>query len=207
MHLLEVRDLVAGFGRGFRVGPANIHMDRGLLHVTGPNGGGKTTLMKAIGAELMPTRGCVLVAGQDVHRRADARRNIALVSAVPELPEFLTVREAWQFTASLRRARGWDGDALCEALGLDPALLLANASAGQRQKAELICGLAGDPQVLLLDEIFAHLDRHGTRQLHAWIAEWATSRVVVVAHHGELPVQAHAMLRVGDGRVVFETRP
>lgn len=194
--LLEVRDLVVGFGETFSVGPINLSLNRGILHLKGPNGGGKTTLMRAIGGELPPTSGCVLVNGQDIHAIARARRHVALITSAPELPAFLTVAEACEFTASLRGAPGWDGTPYCEALELDPALLLRHASAGQRRKAEFICGLAGDPEVLLLDETFAHLDARSVDQLGQWISAWSTSRVIILAHHGEPPLETDEVLDI-----------
>lgn len=204
MSLLEVRNLVVKYGKGFLVGPASFEMDPGILHIKGPNGGGKTTLMKAMSGGLVPAEGHVSVSGKDVHRDVAARRHISFVSATPELPDFLSVTEAYQFVASLRRTPDWDGRSLCEKLNLDPALTLSNASAGQRQKAEFICGLAGDPEVLLLDETFAHLDQAGVRQLCEWILEWAASRVIIFAHHGEPLVSPDATLHIERHSVVFE---
>jgi ABC-2 type transport system ATP-binding protein len=204
VSLLEVRNLIIRFGTGFQVGPASFALDRGIIHITGPNGGGKTTLMKAMSGALLPTEGSVLVFGKDVHQLAATRRHISPVAATPELPDFLSVAEAYQFIASLRRAPDWDGRSLCEALNLDPALPLSSASAGQRQKAELICGLAGDPEVLLLDEIFAHLDRQGVVQLCEWIREWATSRIIIFTQHGEPPLLPNATLQVESQSIVFE---
>jgi ABC-type multidrug transport system ATPase subunit len=194
--LLEIRDLVVSFGKTFSVGPINLVVNRGVIHLKGPNGGGKTTLLRAMGAELLPSRGSVCVNGQDVHSVIKARRHVALITATPELPAFLTVTEAYEFSASLRGAPNWDGKPYCEALELNPTLLLGHASAGQRSKAELICGLAADPSVLLLDETFAHLDEHGAAQLSQWICEWSQSRVIVLAHHGSPPVAVDEVLDV-----------
>ena len=194
--LLEVRDLVVTFGKTFSVGPLNLVVNSGIIHFKGPNGGGKTSLLRAMGGELLPSRGCVCVKGQDVHSVIQARRHVALIPSAPELPAFLTVTEAYEFSASLRGAPGWDGKPYCEALQLDPTLLLGYASAGQRRKAELICGLAGDPAVLLLDETFAHLDEHSTVQLSQWITDWSLSRVIVLAHHGSPPVKVDEVLDV-----------
>lgn len=206
MSLLEVRDLVVSFGKAFRVGPANFAMDRGVLHIRGPNGRGKTTLMRAMSGGLIPQQGKVLVAGKDVHRSTEARRRIALVSAISEVPDCLSVAEAYQFTASIRGAPSWDGSAFCSKLNLDPRLPIAIASAGQRQKAELICGLAGDPDVLLLDETFAHLDKESMKQLTKWIAEWSSTRVVVFIHHGDVGIVPDAILHVDGERVSLENQ-
>ena len=194
--LLEVRDLVVTFGRTFSVGPLNLVVNSGVIHLKGPNGGGKTTLLRAMGGELWPSRGRVCVQGQDVHSATKARRHVALITSAPELPGFLTVSEAYEFSASLRGTPKWDGKPYCDALELEPTLLLGHASAGQRRKAELICGLAGDPAVLLLDETFAHLDEHSAVQLSQWIDDWSLSRVIVFAHHGRPPVTVNETLDV-----------
>lgn len=200
--LLEVKDLVVAFGNQFSVGPMNLAADRGVIHLEGPNGGGKTSLLRAMGGELEPSKGSVTVNGQDVHSSAEARRHVAFIPSAPELPDLLTVTEAYEFSASLRGTPNWDGEPYCEALKLDPRLPLGHASAGQRRKAELICGLAGDPGVLLLDETFAHLDKQSVHQLSEWIREWSSTRVVVLAHHGTPPVSVDKVLVVTAGQAV-----
>lgn len=200
--LLEVRDLVVTFDTTFSVGPMNLVADRGVFHLLGPNGGGKTSLLRAMSGELIPSAGCVTVNGQDVHSSVEARRNLAFAPANPELPEFLTALEACEFAASLRGAPAWDGAPYLEAMGLDPNLRLGHASAGQRRKAEFVCALAGEPAVLLLDETFAHLDEKGAHQLIEWIAKWSSSRVIVFTHHGESPVSTDQVFRVETGRIL-----
>jgi ABC-type multidrug transport system ATPase subunit len=95
--LLEIRGLVVSFGRSFSVGPMNLVTDHGAIHLVGPNGGGKTSLLRAIGGELRPSEGSVRVSGHDVQTSVEGRRQLAFVPSGPELPEFLTVREAYQF--------------------------------------------------------------------------------------------------------------
>jgi ABC-type multidrug transport system ATPase subunit len=204
--LLEVRDLIVGFGKSFRVGPVNFDMNQGVLHLKGPNGSGKSTLLRAMSGELLPSVGRVFVAGQDVHRAVEARRQIAFVPAISELPDFLSVTEAYEFTASIRGAHDWNGAGFCEELDLDPRLRLGNASAGERQKAELICGLAGDPLILLLDETFTHLDIDGSHKLREWIVEWSSSRLILITQHGGSPVPANATLSVNRGNVTFQRK-
>jgi len=205
--LLEANALEVRFGDLFRVGPVSFSMGPGLLYVAGPNGGGKTTLLRALAGELLPSQGNVQVNGHIVHKSVVARRQIAFVPSIPELPGFLTVSEAYQFTASLRQAPGWDGSPFCEQLNLDRDLPLANASAGQRRKAELVCGLAGDPPVLLLDETFAHLDDQSFKCLQGWLADWARSRLIVLTHHGGAPVSVSATLAVDRDHVEFSECP
>jgi ABC-type multidrug transport system ATPase subunit len=205
--LLEANALEVRFGDLFSVGPVSFSMGPGLLYVAGPNGGGKTTLLRALAGELLPSQGEVQVNGNIVHKSVTARRQIALVPSIPELPGFLTVAEAYQFAASLRQAPSWDGSPFCEQLSLDQGLPLANASAGQRRKAELVCALAGDPPVLLLDETFAHLDNQSCARLQGWLAEWSKSRLIVLTHHGGPPVSVSATLAVDRDHIDFSECP
>lgn len=198
---LDVRDLEIRFGDVFRIGPAAFNAAHGIVHVAGPNGSGKTTLLRALCGELVPSAGRVLVDGEEVHRSVNARRRIALVPSRPELPGFLIVREAYEFTASIRGARGWDGAAVCAELDLDPDLPLENASDGQRKKAELVCGLVGDPPILLLDETFTHLDDASSSRLRQWILNWSSSRLILFTHHGPSPLPASGTLVLDEGKV------
>lgn len=198
--LLEVSGLVVRFGDGFGVGPVSFRMSYGILYLEGPNGSGKTTILRALAGELEPSAGTVEVSGRNVHVSPEARRKIALVPSTPELPDFLSVAEACEFTAAIRGSPHWNGAEYLAELDLDPSLPLAAASAGQKRKAELVCGLAGDPDVLLLDETFAHLDDSSVLTLRRWVTQWRESRLVVVTHHGGPPVPPDARLRVERGK-------
>jgi len=185
---------------GFAVGPVDLDVTPGLFLLRGPNGSGKTTLLRLLCGGLLPTRGRVRVCGGDPadHR---ARRHVALLPATPELPGFLRVDEAWQTLAALRGTPTWDGTPLCDALGLPAALRLDQASAGQRRKAELVATLAGDPEVLLLDEPFANLDDDASEVLSGWLGKWRGDRVVLVASQTRLPVQPDRVGEMTAGRL------
>lgn len=132
-------------------------------------------------------------------REPAARAGVAWVPAVAELPELLSAGEAWRMMAGLRGARRWQGDERLVALGVDPGARLGALSLGQRKKAELVAGFAGDPGVLLLDEAFAPLDAHARAVLGGWLDQWRSTRVIVLADHGELPMAV-------DGEVKLESR-
>jgi zinc transport system ATP-binding protein len=141
--------------------------ERDFVSVVGPNGGGKTTLLKLILGLLKPTRGVVRVFGrlpQEVRRR---------IGYVPQHAQFDP-----QFPASARDvvlmgrlgicpwlgpARRADRDAAAAALaevGLSEYSRrpLAALSGGQRQRALIARALASEPALLLLDEPTANLD-------------------------------------------------
>ncbi len=202
--ILELDQLEVRYRTGFGVGPVHGTFGPGLYWLAGRNGSGKTTLLRAMAGELRPKGGSCRVRGLDVYRDHRARGQIAYVAASPDFPDFMTVDEAWRLMASMRGNPRWDGETLRNTLGLDGGLLLSHASAGQRRQAELLAALAGDPDVLLLDEVFTHLDVQASAVLRNWVETWRQTRVVwLIGHHTpQLQPDAHYTIRPGESLVL-----
>jgi ABC-2 type transport system ATP-binding protein len=186
--MLKTSALRFAWPAGPSLGPLDLELGAGVHRVEGPNGTGKTTLLRLLCGALRPASGQVRVRGRDVHADARARAAIGWVPVHPELPDLLTVDEAWQLMAGVRDRPDWDGTSARRELQLAGEARLGTLSAGQRRRAELLAALAGDPPVLLLDEPFADLDVAGIALLAAWIDGWRADRCVVLVHHGEAPV-------------------
>lgn len=201
--MLRALGLRYRYPTGFTAGPLDLAMGPGLAHLTGPNGAGKTTLLRCLCGGLRRSEGEVEVLGRDPRVDTDARRHISLLAAEPELPEFLSVDEAWQDLATVRGVPRWDGHALRERFDLAGDLLLSQASAGQRRLAELLAASAGDPCVMLLDEPFANLDPDRAEVVRALIDEWRGVRAIVVTSHLPLPMEADIEVTVGTGSAVL----
>jgi len=98
---LEVRDLVVTYGGVRAVDAVSLRAERGqVLGIVGPNGAGKSSLLAAIGGQMRPSEGQILLEGEDVtgdppHRRA--RRGISPASASAAAPSGTA--------PSIRRAR------------------------------------------------------------------------------------------------------
>ena len=200
--ILELSAFEIRYPGGFRVGPVTGALRAGLYHLRGENGCGKTSLLKGICGEFAGSNGTCNVAGDDIWRVPEARAKVGYLPARADQPEFLSVEEAWQFHAAMRGAPDWDGASRVEALGLPAKLVLAHASSGQRQRAELVCALAGDPSVLLLDEPFANLDVDGVALLATWIERLRQDAVILLTHHGEPPVAPDATWEVAPNRAL-----
>ncbi len=129
----------------------------GLL---GPNGAGKTTTIEVIVGLLEPTAGAVRVFGRTWGRDGrDIRSRMGVALQEARFPERLTVREVvTQFRSFY--PKGPSPEALIGQVGLSEksAEWTVRLSGGQRQRLALACALAGDPELLVLDEPTTGLD-------------------------------------------------
>ncbi|MBX2799569.1 MAG: ATP-binding cassette domain-containing protein [Myxococcales bacterium] len=191
---VRAQQLAYVYPGGFGVGPLQLELGPGVHHLQGANGSGKTTLMRCLCADLRRSTGTLGICGSDPRTEVEGRRQVAWMAAEPQLPDFLTVREAWQQLAVIRGSTDWDGSDLCRQLDLPEQLLLGHCSAGQRRMAELVAACVGSPAVMLLDEPFANLDAGRVRTLCALIEAWRTDRVLVITSHEPLPMEADSVV-------------
>ena len=160
-----------------------------LLHVSGPNGTGKTTLLRVVSGLLRPEKGSVAWQGRSIAATAaEYQSALAYASHEPALKSDLTALENLRFTvglkrratvAELRSSLERTGVAHCADL---PARVL---SAGQRRRVAMSRVLAFRADLWLLDEPYTNLDGSGSSLLSALLAEHVGQGGValVVAHH------------------------
>jgi ABC-type Mn2+/Zn2+ transport system ATPase subunit len=179
------------------------------LALLGPNGGGKTTLMRAILGELRVLDGELTVNArcgtvpQTERSRLDypvSALDVALMGSLSRLPWWQRPgrREREDALAALRR------------VGLEELAgeTFGELSGGQRQRVLIARGLVQDARVLLLDEPFTGLDRPNAERLDGLIAELAgEGRGVVVATHDLEQARRWDLVLCLNGRQVAFGRP
>ena len=162
---------------------------RQLLHIRGPNGTGKTTLLRVVCGLLRPEEGRVSWLGHSIASvRSQYQAALAYASHEPALKGDLTALENLRFAIGLKRRVAAEelreslertGVAACADL---PARVL---SAGQRRRVAMARILAMSASLWLLDEPFTNLDAAGT-DLTAALLQSHVERggsALVVAHH------------------------
>ena len=162
---------------------------RELLQISGPNGTGKTTLLRVVCGLLRPEQGAVTWLGRSiVGFRAEFQAAMAYASHEAALKADLTAIENLHFSVGLkRRASAAELRAAMARTGVDacadlPARVL---SAGQRRRVALARVLAMDASIWLLDEPYANLDAAGSELVSALLEEHVEQGglALVVAHH------------------------
>jgi len=190
--------------------------------IVGPNGSGKTSLLRLAGAERRPTSGSVRVLGQVLGRtdmrRLRARIGVTSAAVADILRPTITAHDAvlsarhgaletwWHeySPADHERAESVLVQAGCAGFGGRP---LTTLSQGERQKVLIARALMAEPALLLLDEPAAGLDLAAREDLVAVMEGIATNRgaptLVLVTHHVEEAPRGitHALVLSG-GRVV-----
>jgi ABC-type lipoprotein export system ATPase subunit len=183
------------YGRdGLGLRPTDARVTRGAVHVvSGPSGSGKTTLLRLVVGLDRPTSGRVVTLGSDVGlldrtRRARLRAtSIGLVDQVRDLVPFLTVVENVELGLAVRSRPVERARAVAALDRLDIGRLAGrlpdSLSAGERLRVSLARAIVADPELLVLDEPTAALDRTAARRVARLMHDLAGVATVLVATH------------------------
>ncbi len=191
--------------------------------IVGPNGVGKTTLIKCLAGLLRPQHGEILVAGQS-QRGLSARERALQMAYVPQADGRVLPFTVHDFVMMGRFAhQGLLGatqpedhaavEEALEATALRPLRdrPLDRLSGGERQKAFLAAAIAQGSPLLLLDEPTTFLDyRHQvgiSKLLHAFVSDQDRSILLVTHDLNAAARIAHRILGLVQGRLVFEGTP
>ena len=168
-HAIEVRGLRKRYGSLEAVRGIDLHVDRAeVFALLGPNGAGKTTTVEILEGHRDRDSGTVDVLGHDPEHASRAfREQIGIVLQSTGVEPYLTVEETLtQFRGFYPHPRPLDE--ILEVVGLTEqrANHVRRLSGGQQRRLDVAVGLAGDPDLLFLDEPTTGFDPAARRQ--AW---------------------------------------
>lgn len=189
--VVHLRGAVALLGRFPALAGVDLDVDRRrIVLLRGANGAGKTTLLRALAGLVPVTSGEAVVLGVDLREdRRAVRHRVGLLAHGTGLYDELTVADNVHFWTRAARADMADADAAMAQLGLDGRLrdvAVGRLSTGQRRRTSLACLLARRPELWLLDEPHAGLDKEGRDIVDGLIRDAAAAGATIILSSHEL---------------------
>ena len=222
-HLIELKDVY----KIYHMGDEDVHaldgvsltIDKGeFVAIVGQSGSGKSTAMNIIGCLDVPTEGTYLLDGRDVGKMS--RRELASIrneklgfifqqyNLLPKLTLLENVEVPLVYAGIPAAQRHATAKAALERVGLGNKLknLPNQLSGGQQQRVSIARALARGPAVILADEPTGALDSHTSREVLGMLQELHKqgNTVVLITHDNSIAVQAERIIRLEDGRVVYD---
>ena len=185
--VMETIDLTRDFGGKVVLEDVSLTVGAGeILALLGPNGVGKSTLMKLISGLLMPSRGASKLWGQSSWPPSAEMYRIACVLDGMSPPSGTLVREIMSLKSCVSSRFDWKlAKSLCEQHQISMAGRWQTLSKGQKRWTLLVTALASGADLLVLDEPADGLDVATRRELYGLLREQANDRAVtsIVASH------------------------
>ncbi|MDO5422342.1 MAG: ATP-binding cassette domain-containing protein [Eubacteriales bacterium] len=185
---IELHQVRKCFGGEEVLKKLDFQVERGKVYgIAGNNGSGKTVLMKCICGFLPVTEGEVLVGGKSIGREVDFPESLGVIIETPGFLANLSGRRNLEILADLRKKlTREDITAVLLRVGLNPDLKkpVSKYSLGMRQRLGIAQAIMEDPELLILDEPFNGLDKHGVAEIrNLLLAEKEKGKTILLASH------------------------
>ncbi|MFQ5548462.1 MAG: ABC transporter ATP-binding protein [Woeseia sp.] len=222
MAAVNCIDLCKTYYQGEQAIKALDHVDLdivegGFICLSAPSGGGKTTLLNAIGGLDRPDSGEVWIAGRRVDNLGKGElaklrlHQIGFVFQAFNLIPVLTARENVEFVMQIQGVpagrRAGEAAAILEEVGLKGLedRRPADMSGGQQQRVAVARAIVSRPALVLADEPTANLDSHNADELMELFVELNrhhNTTFVIATHDQRVMAYAKRLIRMLDGRIV-----
>ncbi len=205
---VELRGLRKSYGSTEAVRGIDLRVERGeVFALLGPNGAGKTTTVEILEGHRSRSGGEVSVLGHDPGRNERAlKERLGIVLQQTGVDEYLTVREVVRMVAGYYpRPRDVEDVLMLTGLGDQADRRVKKLSGGQKRRVDLAVALAGDPELLFLDEPTTGFDPSARRQAWETIRGLASlGKTVFLTTHfmDEAQALADRLAIIADGMIV-----
>ena len=185
MNILECKNLKKSYKKGkYVLDNFNLTIEGGkIVGLLGPNGCGKSTLMKLISGLLVPDGGEILVAGEPIGEKTKA-----MISYLPERTYFSSQQRVFElvdFFADFYEDFDKDrANSLLEALSIDKKARLKTLSKGTKEKVQLVLVMSRRARLYLLDEPIAGVDPAAREYiLSTIVSNYSKDSTIIITTH------------------------
>jgi ABC-2 type transport system ATP-binding protein len=209
--VIQVHNVSKWFGDVMAVSQVTCSVGPGVTALLGPNGSGKTSLLKMVSGLSVPSSGSIEMLGKAIRGDAGVYRHVGAVLEQETIYPFLTGFEFVRYNAAMQSLPDPE-DASWRAIDLlelrDAAgRAVGGYSKGMRQRIKIAAALVHDPRVIIMDEPLSGTDPRQRARIIDLIRQLgAEGRTVLVSSHvlGEVQRFAQRILVIVNGRLAAE---
>ena len=169
---IQVNDIVLRFKKDILLDHVSYQCEQGKIHgIVGRNGSGKTLLMKCICGFIRPNEGHIYVRDKEIGKDIDFTPDTGIIIETPGfIPYYSGYRDLKVLAAINNRISRKDIENAMYQVGLDPTMKkrVATYSLGMRQRLGIAQAIMEDPSLIILDEPFNGLDKHGVEEMREY---------------------------------------
>lgn len=207
--MIEINNLHKNFGKLEVLNNVNLSFNKGeCIALIGPNGCGKTTLIKSILGMVIPTKGTIKVKGELVSKNYQYRKQIGYMPQIGRYPDNMTIGQIIDMIKDIRKSdQLLDEELLHQYLSNDMFdKRMRTLSGGTTQKVSATLAFLFNPDILILDEPTAGLDPLASEILkEKIIAEKQKGKLILITSHllSELDELITHVVFMQEGHVKF----
>jgi|SRR5690606_94398 len=179
-----------------------------VVSIIGPNGSGKTTMIKCLLGMVIPDSGRIMVDGAPVIKQWEYRSKIGYMPQISRFPENMKVKQLFEMMRDIRKTTKPLDEELMGLYNI-PAMYgksLGSLSGGNKQKVSASLACLFDPEILVLDEPTAGLDPFSSEILKTKILkEKSKGKLILISSHimSEIDEVADDIFCLVDGNFRF----
>lgn len=210
--MIEIKGLKKSFGSNEVLKGVDLELSEGkITAILGPNGSGKTTMIKSILGMVIPDEGTIDINGNSVSGKWMYRSSLSYLPQIAKFPENLTIRELVSMIKDLN-PKPTDEQRIIQLFGLEQymGIRLRNLSGGTRQKVNILLSFMYDNELLIMDEPTAGLDPVALIRLKEIILkEQSKNKTILFTTHIISLVEelADEIIFLLEGKIYFKGAP
>ncbi len=207
--MIEIKNISKRFGKLTALHDLDLQLAQGeCIALIGPNGCGKTTLIKSILRMVIPDKGDIIFQGKNIKNDNEYRRYIGYMPQIGRYPDNMTIGQVIRLIKSIRKEDEITDMDLYDRFEIGKMLdkKMRTLSGGTTQKVSATLAFMFHPKVLILDEPTAGLDPIASEILKTKIVEAKNNgRLVLITSHllSELEGMVSQVIFMQEGKLIL----